>query len=82
MVKHADITNANLLAAIKQNKICLGGNITMKIYGTLQCKSGKRLKKQNRIFFKSENEALVLGYRPCGHCMNEKYKIWKALKKK
>ena len=81
MIKHADTTNANLLAAIKQNKICLGGNIPMEIYGTLQCKSGKRLKKQHRIFFKSENEALALGYRPCGHCMRKQYNIWKVLKK-
>ena len=78
MIRHADITNADLLASIKQNEICLGGNIPMKIYGTLQCKSGKRLKKQNRIFFKCENEAKVNGYRPCGHCMNKKYKIWKS----
>ena len=78
MVKHTDTTNADLLTAIKQNEICLGGNIPMKIYGTLQCKSGKRLKKQNRIFFKSENEAEQNGYRPCGHCLKKKYKIWKS----
>ena len=79
MVKHIDITNADLLASIKQNKICLGGNIPMKIYGTLHCKSGKRLKKQNRIFFISKNEAIANGYRPCGHCLKNEYKFWKSL---
>jgi hypothetical protein len=25
----------------------------------------------------SEQEALNIGYRPCGHCIIDKYKIWK-----
>ena len=40
--------NLNLL--ISENKIAFGGNISQKIYGTLKCKSGKRLKIENRIF--------------------------------
>ncbi|WP_354361655.1 Ada metal-binding domain-containing protein [Pedobacter sp. UYP30] len=47
------------------------------MYGTLQCKSGKRMKKENRAFFGSENEAIKNGFRPCGHCMKMKYKNWK-----
>jgi len=35
------------------------------------------MKKENRVFFSSEQEAINNGYRPCGHCMIEKYKIWK-----
>lgn len=35
------------------------------------------MKRGNRIFFNSENEAIVMGYRPCGHCMQGLYKKWK-----
>ena len=68
--------NLNLL--ISENKIAFGGNIPQKIYGTLKCKSGKRLKIENRIFFSSKTEAIAAGYRPCGNCMKEEYKKWKA----
>jgi len=62
---------------IKQ-KIQLGGNANLKIYGTLECKSGKRMKAKNRVFFEHEEEAIKAGYRPCGHCMRAKYKLWKV----
>jgi methylphosphotriester-DNA--protein-cysteine methyltransferase len=35
------------------------------------------MKKENRIFFNSEEEAIANGYRPCGICMNQKYQNWK-----
>jgi len=57
--------------------ITLGGNSKLKIYGKLSCKSGKRMKNENRVFFANEAEATNAGYRPCGHCMREKYKLWK-----
>ncbi|WHZ08971.1 MAG: hypothetical protein OJF59_002725 [Cytophagales bacterium] len=62
---------------IKQQEICFGGNLKLKIYGTLSCGSGKKMKRENRIFFSSENEAVENGFRPCGHCMKEKYQKWK-----
>ncbi len=77
MIKHQDISNKNLLEKIKSKQIVFGGNLKMKVYGSLQCKSGKRLKKENRVFFISESEALDNGFRPCSHCMSEKYKEWK-----
>ncbi|WP_255400714.1 Ada metal-binding domain-containing protein [Siphonobacter sp. SORGH_AS_0500] len=49
----------------------------LKIYGDLGCSSGKRMRKENRVFFHSEAEALQHYYRPCGHCLKEKYKAWK-----
>ncbi|MFC3363543.1 Ada metal-binding domain-containing protein [Pedobacter fastidiosus] len=61
---------------IKNNEICFGGNSRLKIYGKLNCKSGKRMKMENRVFFKSEKEALENGFRPCGNCLNKKYKEW------
>ena len=64
---------------IRQKEICFGGNEKLKIYGTLECKFGKRMKQKNRIFFVSENEALKNGFRPCGHCMKLEYKKWVCL---
>ncbi len=78
MIKHTDFEdNENgklkLRQLISEGKIVLGGNMALKIYGTLQCKSGKRMKRENRIFFSSEKEAVNSGYRPCAHCMRNKY---------
>jgi methylphosphotriester-DNA--protein-cysteine methyltransferase len=77
MISHLEINLEDLHQKIRQKRICLGGNLKLKIYGTLRCKSGKRMKKQNRVFFSSELEAIENNFRPCGHCMKSKYKIWK-----
>jgi methylphosphotriester-DNA--protein-cysteine methyltransferase len=72
-------TRSRKLKLLIDNKqVQFGGNAKLKIYGTLQCKSGKRMKPQNRVFFTSEAEAIGLGYRPCGHCMINVYKKWKT----
>jgi methylphosphotriester-DNA--protein-cysteine methyltransferase len=63
---------------LDESEIAFAGNLTLKIYGTLNCSSGKRMKVQNRVFFSSEAEAKQLGYRPCGHCLFKEYKRWKA----
>ena len=63
---------------IRRRKISLAGYRKTKIYGLLSCKSGKRMKEENRVFFKNEEKAIQNGYRPCAHCLPEKYKIWKA----
>lgn len=76
MIRHDDINPAELRKQIRQKKITFGGNVNLKIFGKLNCKSGKRMNKQNRVFFCSEEEALERNFRPCGHCLKEKYKIW------
>jgi len=76
MIKHELLSDGDVRINIKQKKILFGGNSKLKIYGTLQCKSGKRLKRKNRVFFVSENEAVENGYRPCGHCLKTEYKKW------
>lgn len=73
-------TNRVLLSLIKNRKILWAGNRKLKIYGKLNCKSGKRMKNQNRVFFQNEQEAITLGFRPCGHCMRLEYLNWKRLK--
>lgn len=67
----------NLQRLVRLGEITLGGNKKAKIYGTLHCLSGKRMKIENRVFFKHEQQAIAEGYRPCAHCMPEKYKFWK-----
>jgi methylphosphotriester-DNA--protein-cysteine methyltransferase len=77
MNRHLEISSFLLFNKIKDKKITLGGNERLKIYGTLNCSSGKRMKKENRVFFSTEEEALQNGYRPCGNCMRSKYNDWK-----
>jgi methylphosphotriester-DNA--protein-cysteine methyltransferase len=77
MLRHLEIGPEDLHQKIRQKRISLGGNLKLKIYGKLNCKSGKRMKKQNRVFFSSEEEAIEHNFRPCGHCMKSKYKTWK-----
>lgn len=77
MIRHSEIEQRLLINKIRQRKISFAGNSKLKIYGTLYCRSGKRMKRENRVFFHSEIEATSLGYRPCGHCMKEEYKKWR-----
>lgn len=39
-----------------------------KIFGRLDCKSGMRMHKQNRVFFHTLEDAVKEGYRPCQKC--------------
>jgi methylphosphotriester-DNA--protein-cysteine methyltransferase len=77
MIHHVSINLQLLISKIKNTELAFAGNKKLKIYGALSCSSGKRMKKENRVFFSSEQEALNNGYRPCGHCMIKQYKIWK-----
>lgn len=78
MQYHKDMRPEVLRSFLRNGTITLGGHGSLKIYGSLQCKSGKRMKNENRVFFCSEAEALEMGFRPCGYCMKEKYKTWKT----
>lgn len=59
-------------------EVQFAGNKKLKIYGTLNCSSGKKMKVDNRVFFKSTEEAINNDYRPCGHCMQTEYLQWKT----
>jgi len=39
-----------------------------KIFGRLDCKSGMKMKKENRVFFLTYADAVESGYRPCKKC--------------
>lgn len=63
-------------ALIRKGLITLGGNKKLKIYGHLNCKSGKRMNRENRVFFTDEKEAIAIGFRPCGNCKRNLYQKW------
>jgi methylphosphotriester-DNA--protein-cysteine methyltransferase len=82
MIYHIDLEQTTagekvIRSLIRKREITLAGYTKKKIYGLLNCSSGKRIKVENRVFFKDEGEAVTNGYRPCGHCMKEKYAQWK-----
>ncbi|MEP7321922.1 MAG: Ada metal-binding domain-containing protein [Saprospiraceae bacterium] len=81
MLKHSGLTNSDLWIKLYNKEITIGGNSKLKIYGLLQCKSGKRMKRENRIFFKSIAEAISSGFRPCGHCMRKDYLRYQIINK-
>jgi len=84
MIQHSEIgpegfaTSRKLKTMIISQQITFAGNRNLKIYGLLSCGSGKRMKRNNRVFFADERDALAHGYRPCGHCMREAYLKWKS----
>ena len=62
-----------------------GGHLELKIYGRMDCPSANRyIQKgqyvQHRVFFSDEETARRAGFHPCGVCMREEHKIWKAEK--
>ena len=69
MVEHENIADKELIRAIRKGEVMFAGNKKLKIYGRLNCRSGMRMKRDNRVFFKSEAEAIELGFRACFHCM-------------
>ena len=77
MTRHNDIDRQELRKEIKNRSIQYAGNSKLKIFGLLSCRSGKRMKNENRVFFKTETEAIAAGFRPCGHCMRDQYRRWK-----
>jgi methylphosphotriester-DNA--protein-cysteine methyltransferase len=76
MYPHSYLSDSELMGKIKKREITFAGNSRLRIVGKLRCWSGRKMKKKNRIFFRSYGEALAAGYRPCGHCMKEEYRQW------
>ncbi|REC65855.1 metal-binding protein [Chryseobacterium flavum] len=77
MLQHTQLSDFSLKSKIHSREIRFAGNKKLKIYGLLRCTSGKRMKKENRVFFGSAEEAVQNNYRPCGNCMKKEYNIWK-----
>lgn len=45
-----------------------GGQTKRRIFGRLDCKSGMRMKKENRVFFLTWDDAINAGFKPCKIC--------------
>lgn len=64
----------------------LGGHRGTKRYGRMDCPAARRALssstwetyKKHRVFFADEATAISAGFQPCGTCMREEYKRWKA----
>lgn len=80
MLRHSSLTDAALHSMIRNGQITFGGNRQLKLYGILRCKSGRRMKKANRVFFSNNVEAIQEGYRPCSNCLHNEYLKWKTNK--
>jgi methylphosphotriester-DNA--protein-cysteine methyltransferase len=72
MWRHDELSDAELFSLLRRGAVLFAGNRRARIYGRLECASGKRLLRRNRVFFADEQEALTAGYRPCRHCMHTK----------
>ena len=77
MIRHDAIDDADLRRLILVGAIRYGGNQRLGIYARLDCASGRRMKRRTRVFFADEDAARAAGFRPCGHCMPDAYKIWR-----
>lgn len=78
MIRHTDIGRSELRQKIDGGEIRFAGNGRLRIYGSLTCASGKRMKRENRVFFADDTGAVRTGFRPCGHCMRAAYQEWAA----
>jgi len=84
MIRHVDLGPTPfaqlraLVIGIQTGNITFGGHRPGKLYGRLDCRTGRRMKPENRVFFRDETDAISAGYRPCAVCMPEAYKAWKT----
>ena len=84
MIRHTNLGKTrfaqlrSLAGLLRNGEITFGGHRPGKIYGQFDCRAGKRMKPENRVFFRDEAEAIESGYRPCAVCLPEKYKVWQA----
>jgi hypothetical protein len=63
----------------------LGGHRRTRIYGRLDCPAAQRAIARggyvaHRVFFLDEHHARAAGYRPCGVCLPDSYRVWKRRK--
>lgn len=78
MYLHSELSKSAIFKLIRHGTVKMAGYKKNKIYGLLHCKAGKRMNKENRVFFLNEQEAIDQGYRPCGACLPQQHKKWKA----
>lgn len=67
-----------LAGLVRSGAVTLGGNRPGRIYGRIDCRAGKRMKVDNRVFFRDAAEAEARGFRPCAVCLPTDYARWRA----
>lgn len=77
MIRHDAIDDDDLPWLTVTGHIRYGGNRRLRIYGSYDCSSGKRMKRAFRVFFGDVAEAQETGFRPRGHCLRDDYARWK-----
>lgn len=61
-----------------------GGHSGTMVYGRLDCPVALslirrgRFRVETRVFFADADTARACGYRPCGACLREEFRAWKA----
>lgn len=78
MIRHDTIHEASLHRMIRDGRLTFAGNRRLKIFGRLDCRTGRRLGRENRVFFATRSEAEGCGYRPCARCLRAAYDVWKS----
>jgi methylphosphotriester-DNA--protein-cysteine methyltransferase len=61
----------------------LGGHAGTKVYGRLDCPVAlsflrRGFEPKHRVFFADEETAIAAGFRPCGACMRDRYRLWRV----
>lgn len=74
---HDDLSDAEVRRLIQRRRIMLAGNRSRKVMGRLDCSSGRRMHRKNRILFPHAFIGTRSGYRPCGHCCRNAHWRWK-----
>jgi methylphosphotriester-DNA--protein-cysteine methyltransferase len=77
------LLGADGVAYRSETKGRLGGHARTRVYGRLDCPVALSLLRRgveprHRVFFADEETAIAAGFRPCGACMREQYRAWKA----
>lgn len=62
-----------------------GGNSAQRVYGRMDCGVARDQRRRfpttmaaHRVFFADEATAIAAGYRPCGSCLRETCRAWRA----
>jgi methylphosphotriester-DNA--protein-cysteine methyltransferase len=82
MPKTYSLLGADCQPVLSATPGTLGGHRAARIYGRLDCPAALRTIAKggyvkNRVFFADEATATAAGFRPCGTCLPDEYRVWR-----
>ena len=83
-VRHYRLVGPDGSELVSEAPGALGGHRRTRVYGRLDCPVALSLiargyeVRRHRVFFADEATAIAAGYRPCGACLRDEYRRWKA----